>query len=144
VTGIRTASFDQLDPRTAYLLWQLRERVFVVEQECAYLDLDGRDLEPGTRHVWAEEEGRPVAYLRVLEDPQEMRIGRVLVDESHRGRGLAEQLMDTALDVVGGRPCRLDAQSYLVGWYTRHGFEPCGEEFLEDGIPHVPMRLATA
>jgi ElaA protein len=144
VTGIRTASFDQLDPRTAYLLWQLRERVFVVEQACAYLDLDGRDLEPGTRHVWAEEAGRPVAYLRVLEDPQEMRIGRVLVDESHRGRGLAEQLMDTALDVVGGRPCRLDAQSYLVGWYTRHGFEPCGEEFLEDGIPHVPMRLATA
>jgi ElaA protein len=142
VTGIRTASFDQLDPRTAYLLWQLRERVFVVEQECAYLDLDGRDLEPGTTHVWAEDDGRPVAYLRVLEDPEEMRIGRVLVDESHRGRGLAEQLMKAALGVVDGRSCRLDAQSYLVGWYCRIGFEPCGEEFLEDGIPHVPMRIA--
>jgi ElaA protein len=142
VTGLRTASFDQLDPRTAYLLWQLRERVFVVEQECAYLDLDGRDLEPGTTHVWAEDDGRPVAYLRVLEDAEELRIGRVLVDESHRGRGLAEQLMKAALGVVDGRSCRLDAQSYLVGWYRKLGFEPCGEEFLEDGIPHVPMRIA--
>jgi ElaA protein len=116
--------------------------VFVVEQECAYLDLDGRDLEPGTTHVWAEDDGRPVAYLRVLEDAEELRIGRVLVDESHRGRGLAEQLMKAALGVVDGRSCRLDAQSYLVGWYRKLGFEPCGEEFLEDGIPHVPMRIA--
>jgi ElaA protein len=142
VTRIHTAAFDELDPRTAYLLWQLRERVFVVEQECPYLDLDGRDLEPGTRHLWAEEDGRPVAYLRLLEDAEGMRIGRVLVDVGHRGRGLAQQLMKAALDVVEGRPCRLDAQSYLVGWYRGLGFEPCGDEFVEDGIPHVPMRLA--
>ncbi len=51
--------------------------------------------------------------------------------------------MRTALEVVDGRPCRLDAQSYLVRWYRRLGFEPCGEEFLDDGIPHVPMRRAT-
>jgi ElaA protein len=151
VTRTCTAAFDELDPRTAYLLWQLRERVFVVEQECAYLDLDGRDLEPTTRHVWVEDDGRPVAYLRVLEEAEDtdepddaggMRIGRVLVDAHHRGRGLAGELMKAALDVVDGRPCRLDAQSYLVGWYQGIGFEPCGEEFLDDGIPHVPMRLA--
>ncbi len=142
VTRIHTAAFDDLDPRTAYLLWQLRERVFVVEQECPYLDLDGRDLEPGTRHLWAAEHGRPVAYLRVLEDAEGLRIGRVLVDAAHRGQRLAERLMSTALEVVGDRPCRLDAQSYLVEWYRRLGFEPCGEEFLEDGIPHVPMERA--
>jgi ElaA protein len=151
VTRIRVAAFDELDSRTAYLLWQLRERVFVVEQECPYLDLDGRDLEPGTRHLWAEEDGRPVAYLRVLEDDGDaegtedaegLRIGRVLVDDGRRGRGLAKGLMEAALDVVGGRPCRLDAQSYLVEWYRDLGFEPCGEEFVEDGIPHVPMELA--
>jgi ElaA protein len=141
VTPIHTAAFEDLDPRTAYLLWQLRERVFVVEQACPYLDLDGRDLESGTRHLWAAEQGRPVAYLRVLEDGEGMRIGRVLVDDEHRGRGLAGELMETALEVVGDRPCRLDAQSYLVEWYRRLGFEPCGEEFLEDGIPHVPMQL---
>jgi ElaA protein len=142
VTRVRTASFDQLSPRTAYQLWQLRERVFVVEQQCAYLDLDGRDLEPETRHVWAEADGRPVAYLRMLEETGGVRIGRVLVDARHRGQGLAARLMRAALEVVEGRPCRLDAQSYLVEWYRKLGFEPCGEEFLEDGIPHVPMRLA--
>lgn len=140
MTTTRIATFDELDPRTGYLLWQLRERVFVVEQECAYLDLDGRDLEPDTRHVWVEDSGVPVAYLRVLQDPEEMRIGRVVVDGAHRGRGLARRLMAAALDVVGPRSCRLDAQSYLVSWYAGLGFEPCGPEFLDDGIPHVPMR----
>ena len=140
MTTNREAAFDELDARTAYSLWRLREEVFVVEQECAYQELDGRDLEPTTRHLWAEEHGRPVAYLRVLQDPDTLRIGRVLTAASHRGRGLAEQLVRAALDVVGDRPCRLDAQSYLVGWYTRLGFEACGDEFLEDGIPHVPMR----
>ena len=74
---------------------------------------------------------------------EELRIGRVLVAEGHRGRGLAERLMKAALEVVDGRPCRLDAQSYLVDWYRRLGFEPSGEEFLEDGIPHVPMRQSS-
>ena len=144
MTLMRTASFDQLDSRTAYLLWQLRETVFVVEQECAYLDLDGRDLDPGTCHLWIEDDGVPVAYLRVLDDPEGggARIGRVLVAESHRGRGLAERLVHAALDSVGDRGVRLDAQSYLVAWYRRLGFEPAGAEFLEDGIPHVPMRLS--
>jgi ElaA protein len=140
VTAILDAAFDEIDSRTAYLLWQLRERVFVVEQECAYLDLDGRDLEPSTRHLWVEEGGRPVAYLRVLADPEGMRLGRVLVAEPHRGRGLAAALVRAALDVVGTRRCHLDAQSYLAGWYARLGFEQSGAEFLEDGIPHVPMQ----
>jgi ElaA protein len=139
VTELHTAAFADLDPRTAYLLWQLRESVFVVEQTCPYPELDGRDLEPGTRHVWVAEAGRPVAYLRILDDPGCARIGRVLVAASHRGRGLAARLMDAALAEVGGRPVRLDAQSYLVDWYARFGFTACGEEFLEDGIPHVPM-----
>lgn len=159
MNAICSASFDELRPRTAYLLWQLRAAVFVVEQECAYLDLDGRDLEPGTRHLWIEETGQPVAYLRLLDGvgpetgpetgpepgPESgaasatVRIGRVVVAPSHRGRGLGRALMDAALAEVGERRCRLDAQSYLVTWYRMLGFEPCGAEFLEDGIPHVPM-----
>jgi ElaA protein len=142
VTRIRSAAFDDLDARTAYSLWRLREQVFVVEQECAYAELDGRDLEPATLHLWVEEDGAPVAYLRLLEDADALRIGRVLVAAGQRGRGLAERLVRAALDVVGDRPCRLDAQSYLVRWYARLGFEACGAEFLEDGIPHVPMRRA--
>ena len=139
---VRVDAFDDLDPRTAYSLWRLRESVFVVEQDCAYAELDGRDLEAGTRHVWVSDDGRPVAYLRILVDADEMRIGRVLVAATHRGRGLAEALMRRALDLVGERSSVLDAQSYLADWYTRFGYLPTGPEFLDDGIPHVPMRRA--
>jgi ElaA protein len=138
---VRVAAFDELDARTAYLLWQLRESVFVVEQECPYPELDGRDLEPGTRHVWATSEGGPIGYLRILDDGDHARIGRVLVVRSHRGQGLSGELMRTALDVIGGRPSVLDAQSPLAGWYATFGYEQTGPEFLDDGIPHVPMRL---
>jgi ElaA protein len=141
---VHVATFDDLDARTAYRLWQLREAVFVVEQECPYAELDGRDLEEATRHLWIADGGVPVGYLRLLDDGDAARIGRVLVATSHRGRGLAELLMRRALTIVGARACRLDAQSYLSGWYVGFGFEPCGPEFLEDGIPHVPMRRAVA
>ncbi|MGI8900061.1 MAG: GNAT family N-acetyltransferase [Nocardioides sp.] len=138
--AVHVASFDELDPRTAYSLWQLREAVFVVEQECPYPELDGRDLEAGTRHLWVSEGGAPVAYLRVLDEGAESRIGRVLVESRHRGRGLAERLMHRAHEVVGQQSTHLDAQSYVAGWYARFGYEQTGPEFYEDGIPHVPMR----
>ena len=136
---VQVAGFAELDARTAYLLWQLREAVFVVEQLCPYPELDGRDLEPATRHVWLSYDGKPIAYLRVLDDGPEARIGRVCVAAGHRGRGVAGRLMRAALEVVGDRPSRLSAQSYLVGWYERLGYAADGPEFLEDGIPHVPM-----
>jgi ElaA protein len=143
VTSLRSGTFSDLDARTAYLLWQLRGCVFVVEQDCAYLDLDGRDLEPGTRHLWVEDGDRPVAYLRMLEEPDgSRRIGRVLTARSHRGRGLAERLVREAITGLDGRACRLDAQAHLEGWYARIGFARCGADFVEDGIPHVPMLLA--
>jgi ElaA protein len=136
---VHVDGFDDLDARTAYLLWQLRESVFVVEQRCPYPELDGRDLEPGTRHVWVAADGVPVAYLRVLDEGDHLRIGRVLVARGHRGTGLSATLMRVALDVVGERPSRLDAQAPLAGWYATFGYQAVGEEFLDDGIPHVPM-----
>jgi ElaA protein len=142
VTGahVHVAAFDELDPRTAYLLWQLRQSVFVVEQQCCYQDLDGHDLDPGTRHVWVEVDHVPVGYLRVLDESGEQRIGRVLVAPSHRGGGLAESLMQRALQLVGDRASTLNAQAYLAKWYERFGYVTSGPEFLDDGIPHVPMR----
>ena len=138
--AVHVASFDELEARTAYRLWQLRESVFVVEQACAYQELDGRDLEPGTLHVWVARDARPAAYLRILRDGTEVRIGRVLVAAPARGERLAESLMRRALEVIGDQDSTLDAQSYLADWYTRFGFSVAGAEFVEDGIPHVPMR----
>jgi ElaA protein len=137
---LRTAHFAELDAATLYALLRLRVDVFVVEQRCPYPELDGRDVEPGTVHVWFEDDGAPVAYLRILNDPGTVRIGRVCTAAPRRGDGLSGRLLATALDLVDSRPCVLDAQSYLVGYYKRFGFEPDGPEFVEDGIPHVPMR----
>jgi len=138
---VRVETFDALDPRTAYALWRLRAEVFVVEQQCLYPDLDGRDLEPGTRHMWASvPSGEPVGYLRVLDDGAEARIGRVLVAPPERGRGLAGRLVRTAVELIGPRASVLDAQSHLAGWYARFGYTRAGGDFLEDGIPHTPMR----
>lgn len=137
---VHVDALDDLDTRTAYRLWALRESVFVVEQACPYLELDGRDLEPATRHVWIDSEAGPVGYLRVLDDGDAARVGRVLVAPSHRGRGLSEVLVRAALAEIGDRASVLDAQSPLAGWYVTFGYERDGDEFVEDGIPHVPMR----
>ena len=132
--------FDRLDARTAYDVWRLRQSVFVVEQACPYPDLDGRDTEPGTRHVLLEDDAL-LGYARVLDDGEVWRIGRVVLAPGARGRGLADPLMQTALSVCPGRDVVLDAQSPLAGWYATLGFEVDGPEFVEDGIPHLPMRL---
>lgn len=135
-------SFEELAPGTAYGLWELRQKVFVVEQECPYPDLDGRDVEPATRHVvLLDDGGAVVGCARVLDDGDVWRVGRVALDRSARGRGLADDVMRAALDLTGDRDVVLDAQSPLAGWYAKHAFEPDGPEFLEDGIPHTPMRL---
>lgn len=137
---IRERAFAELSPDELYAILRLRAEVFVVEQECAYLDLDGRDREPSARHLWVAAGDQPVAaYLRVLDDGEARRIGRVVTHPSARSGGLAGRLIEYVLATTGG-PWVLDAQSHLAGWYGRFGFEVCGDEYLEDGIPHTPMR----
>jgi ElaA protein len=136
---VRSRSFDELDAHTAYDVWRLRQEVFVVEQECPYADLDGRDPEPATRHLTLEVDGTLAGYLRILDDGDQLRIGRVLLARDFRGRGLADALVTAALAEIGDRPSRLDAQSPLAGWYAGFGYVVTGPEFLDDGIPHLPM-----
>lgn len=138
------AAFAGLSTHTLYALLKLRVDVFVVEQKCAYPELDGRDTEPGTRHIWLETDGTPVAYLRVLSEPGgTARIGRVVVAAAHRGAGLGSRLMAAAMSEVGDRDAVLDAQKEAAALYRRFGFEVIGPEFVEDGIPHLPMRRTT-
>ena len=139
---ISAVPFAVLDPLTAYSLWKLRQDVFVVEQQAAYPDLDGRDLDPETRHVVLEnDDGVVLGCARVLDDGQEWRIGRVALHRTVRGQGWADRLMQAALQVCPDRDVVLDAQSPLARWYGTFGFEVTGLEFLDDGIPHLPMRL---
>jgi ElaA protein len=137
---LHEAGFDELTTDTLYALLKLRVDVFVVEQRCPYPELDGRDTEPATRHLWTTRDGVPVGYLRILAEPDGgARIGRVCVARSERGTGLARRLMVAALERVGDRPAVLDAQAHLTGFYASFGFMPNGAGYVEDGIPHVPM-----
>ena len=133
-----------LDAATLYELLKLRVEVFVVEQACPYPELDGRDLLAETRHFWLESpDAQVISTLRLMEEhpggEKVFRIGRVCTKRSDRGQGHTTRLMQAALAEVGTYPCRIDAQTYLEEMYARHGFVRDGEEFLEDGIPHVPM-----
>jgi len=136
---VRHARFAELDGRTVHDLLRLRVDVFVVEQGCAYPELDGRDVEPDAGHWWIDGTDGPAAYLRTLVEPDgSSRLGRVVTHPAARGRGLAAALVRAALDAVP-HPVRIDAQSQLVDWYRSFGFEVDGPEFTEDGIVHTPM-----
>jgi ElaA protein len=143
---LRSCQFADLDTRTLYAILRLRCDVFVVEQRSAYPDVDGRDTEPDTMHLWLEDDGVIIAYSRVLRDPGEFRIGRVCTAPTYRGRGLAARLMQAALDAIDadGAPCVLEAQTAATWLYERFGFTVSGERYLDEGIEHVPMRRSQA
>lgn len=140
----RTARFAELTPFEVYALCRLRVDVFVVEQECAYPELDGRDVEPATLHLWAEVDGEVAATIRVLDDGATRAIGRVATARAHRGLGLAARLVEAGIELCAGYPVTLGAQAHLEGWYERFGFRRSGPGYDEDGIPHVPMRREPA
>jgi ElaA protein len=136
------ATFAELDPETLYRILALRAAVFVVEQDCVYLDPDGRDLQPDARQLWIERDGDVIATLRLLREPDRIaRIGRVATAASARGTGCGAALMRHALALVPAGDVVLGAQSYLADWYARFGFARDGADYVEDGIPHLPMRL---
>ncbi|TQL66570.1 ElaA protein [Nocardioides albertanoniae] len=141
MTSVNISSFDDLSPKTAYALWQLRQEIFIVEQDCPYPDLDGRDHEPGTLHVVLSDGDRVAGTARILDDGDVWRIGRVVLAPAYRGKGLSDVMMTAAVEATSDRAVVLDAQAPLAGWYATFGFVKDGEEFLEDGIPHIPMRL---
>ncbi|MEV6338044.1 GNAT family N-acetyltransferase [Nocardia vinacea] len=133
-----------LDTATLYQLLKLRVAVFVVEQKCAYPELDGLDLLPETRHFWLDDEGEIISTLRLTEEHENgvksFRIGRVCTSVPARGHGYTTRLVQAALAEAGSATVRLSAQTYLVDLYAKFGFKPDGDEFEEDGIMHLPMR----
>ena len=138
---------SDLGKEQLYAILQLRTEVFVVEQKCIYQDIDGQDLQGDTCHLMAWDGDRLAAYLRLL-DPElqggDVVIGRVITAPDYRGKGLGHELIAQALKQAQKRwpdvPIYLSAQAHLQGYYGRYGFEVAGEEYVEDGIPHIGMR----
>jgi len=138
---------SDLGKEQLYALLKLRSDVFVVEQKCAYPDLDGQDLEGDTHHLMGWEDDQLMAYLRLL-DPEsqggDVVIGRVITAPAGRGKGLGHEMMEQALKQAEKHwpqvPIYLSAQAHLQRYYGQYGFVAVGEEYLEDDIPHIGMR----
>lgn len=144
----KTKPYEQLTRDELYAILKLRAEVFIVEQDCVYLDLDDKD-----RHCWhimGEAEGRLVAYMRVLplgmESETEGSIGRVIVARDYRGTGLGHELVSRGLalygEVVGRQhPVVIHAQSQLEKFYGQHGFKAISEPYMFEGLLHTDMIL---
>lgn len=137
-------SFQELSIDELYAILRLRAEVFVVEQNCPYLDLDNKDQK--CHHLMVYDEGKLAAYCRLLPagvSYEEISIGRVISAPSHRGTGVGKMAMQLGMDyckeLFGPGSIRIGAQVYAKPFYEALGFEAEGEEYLEDDIPHVEM-----
>lgn len=138
-------SFDDLNLNELYTLMVLRQEVFVVEQNCPYLDADDKDQ--NSYHVLGYDNKTLVAYARIVKPGisySEWAVGRVIVKMSHRNKKLGYDLMQQChhfLHQLKGSmpPIRLSAQSHLEKFYKNCGYTLTGKAYLEDGIPHIEM-----
>lgn len=130
-----------LDPELTFGYFQLRSEIFVLEQQCVYLDMDDQDLD--ALHVIGVIDGEVVAGARILEGESGVHIGRVVVHQKARGNGLGKDLMQQTMFYVDqkfNRPAiEISAQMYLNKFYSSLGFKNVGKEYLEDGLPHIEM-----
>lgn len=143
---IQTKTFEQLNNKELYDLLQLRSEVFVVEQDCVYQDIDGKDQK--AFHVLGYKNKNLMAYTRIFKPGdyfKEASIGRVVVKETQRQYGYGYDIMNASVEAIQKHfktsDIRISAQTYLKRFYNNLGFKEVGEEYLEDGIPHVNMLL---
>lgn len=137
----RSKAFDQLTAGELHAIYALRTAVFVVEQACAYQEVDEADLV--AHHLWWEEDGQILAYCRLIPAGDQIKLGRVVVASDRRGTGLARNLVAKALQMQDqlfpNQPIFAQAQSHLTDFYASFGFTAISATYLEDGIPHVDM-----
>ena len=121
-------------------IFSLRSEVFVVEQDCVYQDIDGKDQK--AKHVLGKKDNEIVAYARIFKPGEyfkEASFGRAVVKKTERGKGVGDELVINCLENITEEEIKISAQSYLKGFYGKHGFKSEGNEYLEDGIPHTAM-----
>ncbi len=140
---MKIKTFDELTTRELYELLRLRAEVFVVEQDCPYQDLDGKDY--NSVHLFYEnDKGEVMACVRAFEmNEGTVQLGRVVT--RYHGMGLGGKLLAAGVEMIkdrfGTKQIYIEAQAYAIGYYAREGFKVSSDEFLEDGIPHVRMLL---
>jgi len=137
-------TFNELSTSQLYQILRLRSKIFVVEQNCAYQDIDNKDQK--AFHFFYIEDEQITAYTRLFKPGDyyvEATIGRVVVKKEKRGTGLGHTLITKsieALENISGKvSIKMGAQTYLKNFYESHGFKKVSEEYLEDGIPHIHM-----
>lgn len=136
----RYAHIEDLDAPTIYALLRLRQEVFIVEWGSSHLDIDGRDTEPSSVHLWAERDGDVLAALRVVQETDDtLRIERLATRFGARGRGIAGRLLDYAVKMAGERRLLIDVPSALEPWAERFGFARTGDPFIAEGVQQVTM-----
>ena len=130
----------ELSTREVENIFSLRSEVFVVEQDCVYQDIDGKDQK--AKHVLGKKKNEIVAYARIFKPGEyfkEASFGRAVVKKTERGKGVGDELVKNCLENITEEEIKISAQSYLKGFYGKHGFKAEGNEYLEDGIPHTAM-----
>ncbi len=144
----RWCHFDSLGVQELQAIYRARQQVFVIEQQCIYLDADGVDAASFHLAAWGDDLA-PLAYARVVPPGikyAEPSVGRVLTTDAARGTGLGRELVRRAIEhcraIYPQEGIRISAQSRLEGFYAGFGFVVQGERYLEDGIPHTEMLLA--
>ena len=141
---VQIKTFEELTINELYDLLQLRSEVFVVEQDCVYQDIDGKDQK--ALHILGFDNDILVAYTRCFAPGiyfPEAAIGRVVVRDSYRGKSYGHVIMKHSIQAIKEwyqtETIKLSAQTYLIAFYEAHGFQTIGEGYLEDGIPHIGM-----
>lgn len=137
--------FDVLTSKDIHDIFRLRVDIFVVEQNCPYPEIDGKD--PAALHLMYKENGKVTAYARLLPPGvsyDEASIGRVIVVKSRRGSGLGYELLKKAVEIALAeykQSIKIGAQAHLEKYYSSVGFVKVSDVYLEDGIPHIDMLL---
>tara|TARA_R110000765_G_scaffold407061_1_gene504217 strand:+ start:723 stop:1166 length:444 start_codon:yes stop_codon:yes gene_type:complete len=141
---IKVKKFNELSIQELYSLLKLRSEIFVVEQDCVYQDLDGKDAK--ALHVIGINNNEVVAYTRIFKPGDYFdiaSIGRVAVHKDYRKYGYGKDIMQASINAVNEKfkeqQIKISAQTYLDKFYTELGFKAIGEGYLEDGIPHIQM-----
>ena len=141
---IENKEFTDLNIHELYSILKLRQEVFIIEQECNYLDCDNFDL--NAIHVTINDDLNLIAYLRIIKHgiiSKNIVFGRILVNKKNRDKSIGKNIISYTIEFVKNKfpntDIEMSAQSYLIEYYKKFGFDVYGEEYLEDEIPHIKM-----